>query len=113
VIDYLFVCSANLQRSPTAEHVARLMGYKASSVGSVPFYSPVRLLNRDAIECAEHIVCMQEEHASAVRAMINYYRMQVCGDIEVWDIPDDFSYCEPALIKLIEAKLPKRVLSDG
>lgn len=32
MIHYLFVCSANMLRSPTAEHVARSMGYLADSI---------------------------------------------------------------------------------
>lgn len=97
MIDYLFVCSANLQRSPTAEHVARMMGYRALSAGSVPYYNPVQRLTPELIAGAEHIVCMEAHHAEAVHALSPPH---VIALIEVWDIPDDFQYCDPQLITL-------------
>ena len=101
---FLFVCSANMLRSPTAEHVARSMGYSADSAGSVPHYSPIRPLTLEAIERAEKIVCMEPHHAKAVYAVAPHR----ADDVEVWHIPDDFDYCDAELVKMIQDKLPPR-----
>lgn len=101
---YLFVCSANMLRSPTAEHVARSMGYSADSAGSEPSYSPIRPLTVEAIDRAENIVCMEQRHADAVLAL----RPEAAGRIQVWNVPDDFDYCHPELMAWIKRCLPSR-----
>lgn len=101
---YLFVCSANMLRSPTAEHVARSMGFSADSVGAVPEWA-VRPLTLEAIQRAEHVVCMEQRHADAVLAMD-----PTCGPrVQVWNIPDDFDYCAPELVEMLRKRLETRI----
>jgi predicted protein tyrosine phosphatase len=100
VIDFLFVCSQNYQRSPTAEHVARALGYLADSAGSDRPCAG-RPLTPAAIARADRIVCMEECHAQAVARMVPA-RAQ---DIEVWHISDEYEYCAPELIRLIQERL--------
>lgn len=104
MIDYLFVCSANLMRSPTAEHVARLMGYRATSAGCDARICPPRLLDGAVIEAAHRIVCMEQSHAQVVLALDS----NAHGRLETWGIPDEFEYCDPQLIKLIRLRLESR-----
>lgn len=99
---YLFVCSANMLRSPTAEHVARSMGFSADSAGAVPEWA-VRPLTVEAIQRAEHIVCMERSHADAVLKLV-----PDCV-VQVWNIPDDFDYCSPELVAMIRKRLETRV----
>ena len=99
--DWLFVCKANLHRSATAEHVARCMGLRADSCGSVEVIS-IRPLTLDQIEHAKNLVCMEESHAKALRE-IAPHRMP-----QVWNIPDNYKYNQPELVALIRAKLEGR-----
>lgn len=96
---YLFVCSVNMLRSPTAEHVARSLGYAADSAGTDP--SAVRPLTLEAIERAGRIVCMQWEHTYPVLRLAPHRS----EDIDVWHIPDDYDYCAPELVAMMRSRL--------
>lgn len=104
--NYLFVCSFNWARSPTAEYVARLFGYRADSAGTV-FNHAVRPLTRESIERAERIVCMEEEHRVAVVRMVPKSHSRV----EVWNIPDNYIYNDPELVRIIEHRLSAEALT--
>jgi predicted protein tyrosine phosphatase len=97
--DYLFVCTVNMLRSPTAEHVARMMGHSADSAGTDAI--AVRPLTLEAIERAERIVCMDSDHATKVLDLAPHRG----PDVDIWHIPDDFDYCQPALVDAIRARL--------
>lgn len=89
-------------RGPTAEHVARCAGYSADSAGTSP--TSVRPLTASAIDRANRIVCMESEHLSFVLDL----RPDRARDVEIWNIPDDYGYCAPQLIKLLQMRLPKK-----
>lgn len=101
--DFLFVCQENRLRSPTCEHVARMMGYSADSAGTSA--TAVRPLTLTAIMRAQVIVCMQPFHAAYVR--------ELCAggysptELRVWNIPDDYNYCEPGLVDIIKHNLER------
>lgn len=99
-IVFLFVCTANVARSPTAEHLARQGRCISDSVGSDPNLA-VRRLTVEAIARARRIICMEKEHAQAVQALAP----ERAKDITVWDIPDDYYYCQPTLIAEINLRL--------
>jgi predicted protein tyrosine phosphatase len=97
----LFICSQNKLRSPTAEHVfSKWPGIETDSAG----------LNNDAevqlspeqIEWADIIFVMEKAHriklAQKFRKHLNGKRV-VC-----LDIPDDYDFMQPELLKLLEAK---------
>lgn len=100
----LFICSQNELRSPTAERV--FSGRRDLEVASAG-------LNHDApqtvtpalLEWADVIFVMEKAHLSRLRRRfrkhLNRQRL-VC-----LDIPDIYGYMEPALIELLEAKVPK------
>jgi len=106
----LFVCSQNRLRSPTAEQVfASCKGLEVTSAG----------LNHDAdnpvtpelVEWADLIFVMERAHRSKLqrkfRASLNGKRV-VC-----LEIPDEFDYMEPALVRLLEAKVPRFLPADA
>lgn len=101
--DYLFVCTANYLRSPTAEHVARMAGYAADSAGIDPGCA-VRPLTGDAIDRADKIVCMDWQHAARVHEL----RPGRTADVQVWNIPDDYNYCADELVAILRSKLPPK-----
>lgn len=97
----LFLCSQNKLRSPTAEHVfASWPGVETDSAGlgshaTVP-------LSVEQLEWATIIFVMERVHKSKLQARFKPYlrgKKVVC-----LDIPDDYDYMQPELIKLLTAK---------
>lgn len=97
---FLFVCSANVARSATAEHMARQGRCISDSVGSDPIKA-VRQLTVETIARARRIICMEDVHAQAVLQLAPMR----ARDITVWNIPDNYDYCEPALMAEIGSRL--------
>ncbi|MES3035266.1 MAG: low molecular weight protein tyrosine phosphatase family protein [Gemmatimonadota bacterium] len=105
----LFICSQNRLRSPTAERVfASWPGLEVESAG----------LNHDAtvpvdaelLAWAELIVVMERAHR---KRLSKRFRSSLGGKrIVCLDIPDDYEYMEPALVALLERKVP-RLLPAG
>ena len=100
----LFVCSQNRLRSPTAEQVfAHWPGVETCSAG----------LNRSAenpvtpelLAWADTIFVMERAHRSRLSGRFRPYlggKQVVC-----LGIPDEFAYMEPALVKILMAKVPR------
>jgi predicted protein tyrosine phosphatase len=98
---WLFVCSANYVRSPTAEYVARRRGLLASSCGSdsITLGVPLTLA---LIEWADVIVCMEACHVTSVAR----YRVHRTPRVYCWSLPDNWPKpYEPQLVSIIERKL--------
>ena len=61
MIKILFVCSANIDRSPTAEHIyANQTGLEVKSAG-VSWYAQ-QPVTTELLQWADVILCMEEEH---------------------------------------------------
>jgi predicted protein tyrosine phosphatase len=97
----LFVCSQNKLRSPTAEQVfSNRAGFEVASAGTDrTAETPV---STELIEWADVIFVMERAHRNKLsknfRAHLKDKRI-VC-----LDIPDDFEYMDPVLVRLLEAK---------
>lgn len=102
--NYLFVCSQNKLRSPTAEHIfADIPGIATLSAGT----------NRDAEEpltdelvaWADVIFVMERPHRNKLqkkhRAALKDKRLVVL------DIPDEYEFMDPHLVRLLEAKMQR------
>lgn len=102
----LFVCSRNRLRSPTAEQVFSNRGdLEVSSAGT----------NRDAdnpltpelVEWADVIFVMEQAHRRKLqqgfRAVLKSKRI-IC-----LDIPDDYAFMDPDLVRLLEAKVVRHL----
>lgn len=98
---WLFVCSVNYLRSPTAEHVARKAGLWADSCGTDS--SACKVITADKIHWADVVVAMANEHRQHV---LKHFKNSL-GErpLLCWHIPDDYDYCQPGLIKICENKL--------
>ncbi|WP_338764526.1 low molecular weight protein tyrosine phosphatase family protein [Massilia sp. METH4] len=98
----LFICTQNRLRSPTAEHVfASWPGVETDSAGlgadaDIP-------LSTEQVAWADIIFVMEKTHrnrlSSRFRSHLNGKRV-VC-----LDIPDDYEYMDPALVRLLEARV--------
>jgi predicted protein tyrosine phosphatase len=104
----LFICSQNRLRSPTAEQVfANWPGVEASSAG----------LNNDAenpvtpelVEWADLIFVMEKAHRSKLSAKFKPYLGK--ARVVCLDIPDEFEFMDPDLIKLLKAKVSRHLPS--
>ena len=99
----LFVCTANLQRSPTAENL--FQGWKgiweAKSAGIMP--EPKRNpLTQKLIDWADVIVVMEPIHSQYIHAHFK------CSPdkIRILNIADRYLRDDPKLISLLSKKVP-------
>lgn len=103
----LFVCSANLQRSLTAEHYfsKKYLHFSFTSAGTnhkICAKEGSTPLQEKHLNWADLVLVMEEKH----RQIINQHsesrfdeRMSVLG------IPDEFEYYQTELIELLEEKV--------
>jgi predicted protein tyrosine phosphatase len=97
----LFICSQNRLRSPTAEQVfSNRPGFEVRSAGLNPdAETPVC---SEILEWADTIFVMERAHrnklSSTFRAYLKNKRI-IC-----LDIPDEYEFMDPALVRLLEAK---------
>jgi predicted protein tyrosine phosphatase len=97
----LFVCSQNKLRSPTAEHVfAGRAGFEVTSAGTDKnAETPV---SPEHIEWADIIFVMQRSHRS--RLAKNFRAQLKDKRVVCLDIPDDYEYMDPELVRLLTMK---------
>ncbi len=106
MLKVLFVCSRNRLRSPTAEQVfASWPGIETASAG----------INRDAdnpvtpelLRWAALVFVMERRHRSKLSAK---FKAHLAGKrVICLEIPDEFDYMEPALVKLLNAKVTRHL----
>lgn len=100
----LFVCSQNKLRSPTAEQVfSQYPGIEAMSAGTNN--DAITPLDGEMIEWADVIFVMEKAHLNKLRGKFKKYlgaTRVVC-----LDIPDDYDFMDPVLVRLLEAKVPR------
>lgn len=106
MVNALFICSQNKLRSPTAETVfAKWPGVETDSAG----------LNNDAetplspeqIAWADIIFVMEKAHRNKLSKRFRKYlngKRVVC-----LDIPDDYDFMQPELVKLLEVRVGRFV----
>jgi predicted protein tyrosine phosphatase len=97
----LFVCTANQQRSPTAEALFKDSAtVEAKSCGTSPFAAvKVRL---DLIGWADEVICMEDVHQTELR---REFPDAGFPPIRVLDIPDIYARHDPHLILQLRMKL--------
>lgn len=99
----LFICSKNKLRSPTAENVARQLGFEADSAGLAP--DAIQILSTEQVRWADIIFVMETRHKLKLNQ--KYSKHIRNKKIVVLDILDNYQYMQPELVKLLEEKLPK------
>jgi predicted protein tyrosine phosphatase len=103
----LFVCSRNRLRSPTAEAVfSAYEGVEALSAGTNPdAENPV---SPDLIEWADLVFAMQNVHRR--RLQKRFGPVLRAKRIIVLGIPDDYTYMEPELVRILKEKVAPYLL---
>lgn len=101
---FLFVCSENKLRSPTAEAVfSAYEGIEAIGCGTnSDAETPI---SGDLIEWADAIFVMEKCHRHKVSA--KYKALLKDKPLVCLDIPDRFERMQPELIRLLKAKVAK------
>ncbi|MEL6877110.1 MAG: phosphotyrosine protein phosphatase [Pseudomonadota bacterium] len=99
---YLFVCSQNKLRSPTAEHAfAEYPGIITMSAGTNR--GAENPLTDELVEWADVIFAMERQHRSKLQKT---HRRALKGKrVIVLDIPDEFPFMDPELVKLVKTKM--------
>ncbi len=102
----LFICSQNRLRSPTAEQVfATSAGIEVASAG----------LNNDAenpvtpelLRWSQVIFVMEKAHRSK---LAKKFKSSLSGKrVICLDIPDEYEFMDPDLVRLLKAKVPKHL----
>ena len=96
----LFVCTANLERSPTAELVFRdVPGWETRSAGTSP--DAVTPLTRELITWADRVIVMESRHMDRVVELsrMAFRKTLVLGSKDV------YYRCSPTLIGLLIMKM--------
>ncbi|MBL8439556.1 MAG: low molecular weight protein tyrosine phosphatase family protein [Zoogloeaceae bacterium] len=104
----LFICSQNRLRSPTAEQIfASHPGIECTSAG----------LNHDAenpvtgelVEWADIVFVMEKAHRNKLTSKFKKHIKD--QRIICLDIPDEYEFMDPVLIKLLKAKVTRHLPS--
>ena len=98
----LFVCSQNRLRSPTAEQVfASHPGVECASAGTNN--DADNPLTVELVEWAEIIFVMEKAHRNKLNS--KFRRHLANKRIICLDIPDEYEYMDPGLVRLLKAKV--------
>jgi len=96
----LFVCSANVDRSPTAERIYKNHpGLEVKSAGT-GLYATTHI-SEELIQWADAILCMEKWHKIDIE---NNFLIEN-KEIVCLDIYDDYNYMEPKLVEIITKKV--------
>jgi len=98
----LFLCSRNRLRSPTAEALfADRPGVETASAGLAADAEVA--VDADLLAWAELVCVMEPTHR---RRLQERFAPQLRGKrVVCLDIPDDYAFMDPALVRLLEARM--------
>lgn len=102
----LFICGQNRWRSPTAEQVfSEYPGVECASAGLN--HDAENPLTPELVEWADLIFVMERTHKAKLSAR---FKEHLRGQrVICLDIPDNYRFMEPALIKLLKAKVGRHL----
>ncbi|WP_075616915.1 low molecular weight protein tyrosine phosphatase family protein [Allorhizobium taibaishanense] len=103
----LFVCSQNRLRSPTAEQIfSSRKDIEVSSAGTD--HDARNSLDTEKVGWADIIFVMEKTHRNKI---LRKYRNYLIGKkLICLDIPDEYEFMEPALVRILEDRVPRHLL---
>ncbi len=102
----LFVCSENRLKSPTAAALfSEYDGVEAISAGTNK--DSEQPVTGDLVEWADAILVMEKSHRNKISK--KFQTLLENKKLSVLDIPDNFEYMAPKLVRLLENKVPRYV----
>ncbi len=102
-MNVLFVCGKARKRSPTAAHLVASWKACDTDCGGLSKDAD-EVLSLDQIAWADVIIVMERRHKTRLTAQFGKHLRDT--PVKVADIPDRYDYMEPALITLIETRIP-------
>lgn len=100
----LFVCSQNRLRSPTAEQVfSKRADIEVDSAGTNN--DADNPLTAELVEWADIIFVMEKAHRNKLQQ--RFRRQLKKARVICLDIPDEFAFMDPMLVRLLEAKVSR------
>lgn len=101
---FLFVCSRNRLRSPTAEQIfSHREDVEVGSAGTN--HDADNPLTSELVRWADVIVVMEKAHRSKVQKR---FRRDLNGKrIICLDIPDDYAFMDPDLVRLLQSRMSR------
>ena len=101
---FLFVCSQNRLRSPTAEQIfSSHTDFEVSSAGTNN--DAENPLGLELIEWADVIVVMEKHHRNKIQR--RFHSALKSKRIVVLDIPDEYQFMDEGLVRLLKAKMTR------
>jgi len=98
----VFICTANIQRSVTAEHLFKNdPRFEVRSAGTSPF-AKIKI-NRDLLEWADYLIVMEKHHRETIKKL--FPDIAENKRILCLDIPDIYEYMDKELQYLIKEKM--------
>jgi len=103
---FLFVCSQNRLRSPTAEQIfAHRRDIEVASAGTN--HDAETPLSVELLRWADVIVVMEKTHRNKLQRRL---RAALGGKrVICLDIPDEYEFMEPGLVSLLEARMARHL----
>jgi predicted protein tyrosine phosphatase len=100
----LFVCGKNRLRSPTAEQV--FSTWPGIEVGSAGVNADAdQPLTGDMVAEADLIFVMEKAHRAKLARRFRLHLKS--ARVICLDIPDDYAFMDPELVRILEARVPK------
>ena len=98
----LFICSQNVDRSPTAEQIFSTR--EAIETDSAGLRSDATVpLSGEQIDWADIVFVMEKAHRSK---LLKQFRKHLRSKrVVCLDIPDDYAFMDPELVRLLEHKV--------
>lgn len=110
MLNVLFVCSRNRLRSPTAERV--FSSWPRIEVASAGLDDDAdKPVTPDLVAWADMIFVMEKAHRNRLRQKFHAYlasQRVIC-----LNIPDEYEYMDPHLVKLLKALVPRHLHHRG
>ena len=109
---YLFICTANIQRSKTAEHHFQIAypQHQFQSAGlnqRICEQYGITLVNVEMLAWADRIWVMEQRHLARIK---EHTQDQFLHKITVLHIEDIYPYNSPELIRVLEQKMGVELL---
>jgi len=103
---FLFVCSQNRLRSPTAEQIFSQRGdIEVASAGTN--HDAENPLTSELVRWADFIIVMERAHRNKLQKR---FRTDLHGKrIICLDIPDNYEFMDPDLIRLLQARMSRHL----
>ena len=98
----LFVCSANRDRSPTAEHIYKNHPALEVKSAGVSMYAR-QPVTKELLKWADAVLCMEERHKYLI--MRDYEDSTAGKTVVSLDIGDDYRHFHPDLVKILNEKV--------